>query len=103
MKGFPHIVCCPGCGRPLSSDDLDLTRTQHRIYDIIVRRPGIDTEQLRGLVWAEDPNGGPENSKTIHVHISKLNKRLARYGVRVRGSISDGYRVRFQTINPPAA
>jgi hypothetical protein len=48
---------------------------------------------LRGLVWANDPAGGPENRKCLHVHVAQLNTLLAPYGVMVR-SQGAGYRVR---------
>ena len=66
---------------------------KQRIYDAVRRHPGITAEQLRCLVWADDPNGGPEDRKVLHVHISQLNDRLAARGIEVRASGGE-YRVR---------
>lgn len=82
--------CCPTCGAPTISAELVLPPIKKRVLDAVRRRPGITAEQLRGIVWAHDPAGGPENFKTIHVHIWQLNQRLAPLGVAVRGG-SNGY------------
>jgi DNA-binding response OmpR family regulator len=71
---------------------LTLPRTKRAILNIVQRRPGISAEELRNLVWADDPAGGPEDRKTIHVHVSQLNKRLAVFGIAVRGG-TGGYRI----------
>jgi len=85
---------CPCCGQLLiPQDHIVLPPTKKRILDVVRRHPGIDAETLRGLVWADDPNGGPENPKAIHVHVHQLNRRLQLHGIRVRGSCSGGYRI----------
>jgi hypothetical protein len=93
-------VICPTCGQPVLPVGLILPPTKQRILDAVRRRPGIDAESLRSLVWAGDPSGGPEDRKVLHVHIHQLNRRLTRYGVEIRGSISGGYRIQFrQSVN----
>ena len=88
-------VRCPSCGRVIASalDDLALPRLKKRLLDIVSSRPGIDAETLRELLWADDPNGGPEDRKVLHVHISQLNNLLRPRGFQVRGHVSYGYRV----------
>jgi len=83
---------CPHCGAPIVPAELLLPPIKKCILDAVRRRPRITAEQLRGIVWAHDPAGGPENFKTVHVHINQLNKRLAPLGVAVRGG-SNGYRL----------
>jgi DNA-binding SARP family transcriptional activator len=86
-------MCCPSCGRPLPR----LPPIKRRIFDLVSRRPGISVDQLAGLVWADDPAGGPENArKNIHVQVNQLNHRLAPFGIAVRGSIAGGYRLVLQ-------
>jgi hypothetical protein len=43
-------------------------------------------------VWADDPNGGPEDRKCLHVHVSQLNHLLAPLGIMVR-SQGGGYQI----------
>jgi DNA-binding SARP family transcriptional activator len=74
-------------------DDLILPPIKRRIYDIVNRHHGISAERLRELVWIDDPSGGPEDRKTIHIHVHQLNRLLRPYGIEVRGSVSGGYRV----------
>jgi hypothetical protein len=84
---------CPTCGQPVVPGDLVLLPVKALVLDIVRRHPGVSAEELRGLVWANDPNGGPKNRKTIHVHILQLNCLLAQHGIAVRGSRTSGYRV----------
>ena len=53
-------------------------------------RPGISAKELRDVVWADHPQGGPKN---LHVHIHQMNPQLAVHGLRIRGSRRDGYRL----------
>src|SRR5262249_34346381 len=62
----PRTKKCPHCGQILVPDGLALPPVKRRILDAVKRRPGITAEDLRALVWADDPNGGPENRKAIH-------------------------------------
>ena len=71
-----------------------LPRTKRRILNLVQRFPGIAAERLRELVWQHDPAGGPESRKAIHVHVHQLNHLLKPHGVEVRGSVSEGYRLR---------
>jgi hypothetical protein len=87
------VPACPTCGQAVVPAGLTLPPTKQRILDAVRRRPGIDAESLRSLVWAKDPSGGPEDPKVLHVHIHQLNHLLAASGVAVRGSRSAGYRL----------
>src|SRR5262245_23440750 len=92
MSSQPTI--CAHCGQPvLPSHSIPLPPLKSRILDLVRRHPGIQAETLRELVWADDPNGGPEDRKAIHVHVHQLNRALEPYGLRVRGSRSFGLRV----------
>jgi hypothetical protein len=88
------IECCPTCGQPKLTGDLILPPVKRRILEIVRQRPGIDAETLRTLVWADDPAGGPEDRKCLHVHVHQLNRMLAPLGLVVRGSLSGGYQMR---------
>ena len=91
MPQSPNI--CSHCGQPIPPTRLRLPPIKQRIYDAVQRRPDISAEQLRCLVWANDPNGGPEDRKCLHVHVSQLNHLLAPHGIMVR-SQGGGYRIR---------
>jgi hypothetical protein len=85
---------CPTCGQPLPpEEELKLPKIKRRIYDAVKRRPGIGAEELRCVVWADDPNGGPEDRKVLHVHVSQLNHLLAPFGIVMR-SQGGGYQIR---------
>jgi len=61
---------CPHCGQSIVPAGLISLPIKRRILDAVRRRPGIAAEELRGIVWADDPNGGSEDRKVLHVHIS---------------------------------
>jgi hypothetical protein len=90
------ITICKSCGQPVfTADDSILPRVKRRILNAVRRCPGIDAERLRGVVWADDPNGGPECRHALYVHINQLNKRIAPLGIVVRAERggSTGYRI----------
>jgi len=78
------VSYCPECGQPIIPPNIPLPPVKSRIFDLVRRHPGIAAETLRCLVWASDPSGGPENHKTIHVHIHQLNRLLAPHGIWIR-------------------
>ena len=96
------IKPCPHCGHPMPRDFLPyvkLTRMQKRILEIVSRASpnGISTEELAGMVYANDPNGGPAWAYScIKTTVCRLNKILKPHGLRVYGKLgrhSDGYRL----------
>ena len=85
---------CPGCGRHLVVDvDESLTPTQRRILDVLKRRGSASADELRDALFSDDPDGGPDNTSTLHAHIWHLNQRLKSRGLRVRASRWSGYRI----------
>lgn len=70
-----------------------LPRVKRRIFEVISACPGITAAELTSRVYEDDPNGGPESIKCVHVHVHALNKRLAAEGLRIRGHVTDGYRI----------
>jgi hypothetical protein len=96
MLTRPRPDICSRCGQPIPPTGLRLPPIKQRIYDAVQRHPDITAEELRCLVWAEDPTGGPEDRKVLHVHVSQLNQLLAPHGIMVR-SQGGGYRIRSST------
>jgi hypothetical protein len=86
MTMQPHAVHCPSCGQVVLPERLRLPPIKQRILSAVQRRPGLSAEELRTIVWAHDPNGGPENPKCLHVHINQLNRLIAPMGFVVRAS-----------------
>jgi hypothetical protein len=83
-------VRCPACGQPTVSPVM-LPPIKQGILEMMRCRPGIDSENLRALVWADDPEGGPESWQCLYVHVWQLNRLLSPHGIIVRGSRSCGY------------
>jgi hypothetical protein len=85
---------CPSCGA-IVPPKIALSRTGRRIFDAVKAHPGILAENLRDIVWADDPSGGPESRHAIYAHVFILNKRLAAHGLAVRAERGGpaGYRI----------
>ena len=72
---------CPCCGQAVAVDPVTATRAaltpmQRAIFDIVMRRPGLSRERLADVVYADDPQGGPDFAgSVISVHIMQANKR----------------------------
>ena len=84
--------------------ELRWPRVKRRIFEAIQKRPGITARELTALVYEDDPNGGPESTKCVHVHINHMNRRLAREGMAIKGHVTDGYRIlRYRSVEMGAA
>lgn len=88
------IRTCACCGHPLPDDSVlgALTPLQQRVFFAIKRAgsAGIQSTRVMDVVYAEDPNGGPENQNIIAVVAKQMNKRLARFGLVLRGRRGPG-------------
>lgn len=91
MNKAVHLLC-PGCGQPFKTDRITAARdvlspTQRRILDEIRAKQGRTVTQLANAVWEDDPNGGPLSAnRNISVQISKANKRLEKFGLKIGAS-----------------
>jgi hypothetical protein len=75
---------------------------RQRIVDLIAGPPdGITRGELLDLVYAADPNGGPNNPNTISVLIKHANEELAAKGFRIESAwLGRGARYRLVRIAP---
>lgn len=95
------LVKCPCCGSmtPITPEVIRarLPGVKRRIYDIVRKRhpSGISAKILTELVYADDPEGGPESTNCVHVHVGHINKIISDYGwqIKARRGASDGYKL----------
>ena len=52
--------------------------------EFVFKRRGVGAAavEIHDNLYRHDPNGGP-NVKTVHVHISNMNKSLRQYGFAI--------------------
>jgi hypothetical protein len=82
MSRRAHI--CPACRRPFPPRLVVHGPVRQRIVDTIANRPdGISRAELLDVVYADDPEGGPDNANTISVLIHHANIELAPQGFRI--------------------
>ena len=92
---------CPCCGAPVRVEAWKkalsvLTPQQRRIAEIVASRPGIRMIEVADLVYADDPDGGPEWAEaSLAVQTCRANARLAPFGFAIRAGrgCRNGYRV----------
>ena len=85
------IKRCPHCGQIIPDGripaGLRLTRFQKIIFLAVKRsgENGISSSELVDTVYADDPNGGPEQAvQSIRVQINKMNTRLIDHNLLIR-------------------
>ena len=103
MSDNDNVRRCQCCGQPLLPPPVKmrLSPQQRRIYEAVRQFPRT-TEQLHELLYGADPNGGPlAGTKTIHVVVSQINRRLRPYGVKLRNPHQSHYHlVEVDVANP---
>jgi len=59
-------------------------QVRKKIIEIISNHPeGLMRQQLFQLVYADDPDGGPNNENVISVHIRFINKEIEPQGWKI--------------------
>lgn len=95
---------CPKCKRPFPPQFYVTGSVRPRMVNIIANRPdGVTRHELMSLLYADDPNGGPEWDNVISVLINKANKQLAPQGYRISPAWKGhGARYRLEKIDESA-
>jgi hypothetical protein len=96
---------CKCCGHPIVSDEISaaLTPLQRRIFNVVKNAgtAGIRGKDVMDIVYADDINGGPDNTNIIAVVASQANRRLVRFGVKISGRRGPGGGLKLEKL-PPA-
>lgn len=93
------MKCCPTCGQQLPPKLVVHGTVRQRIVDILAARPhGYTSTELMGLVYADDPDGGPDDSVALRVSIYNANKELAKHGYRIKAT-NPGRGARYQLVS----
>jgi hypothetical protein len=84
-----YCATCPTCGALVPKDDiaLSLVGKQRRIFETIRRAgtAGIGADDIRRVVYVDDPDGGPSSPSVIAVTIRVINVKIQRFGLIIRG------------------
>ena len=84
---------CPTCNQHLPPAKVCVTGPRRQfLLDYVLRHSqGVSRQQILEYVWNDDPNGGPEDSKIVHVMVCNINKQLEKQGLplRLRGRTGD--------------
>lgn len=75
--------CCQGKGEVEDEPPIKLTPLQEKIYSLVARCR-LGGHEVVARLYGHDPDGGPDYAlESVHVHINKMNKRLAIVGKKV--------------------
>jgi hypothetical protein len=90
---------CKCCGQ-LIPPALALPPVKQRLYDFVARNPqGVNAVQIASHVWADDPNGGPEDYlASVRSHVFQMNKILVKQGVAVKSCLGRGATYTLRTL-----
>ena len=93
---------CPTCRRPYPPRLVVHGPVRQRIVNLVASRPdGITRGELLDLVYADEPNGGPDNPNTISVLIKHANEELAAQGFCIEPAwLGPGARYRLVRVAP---
>ena len=99
------VKSCPCCGAPIDIDAslswtpenrllvgrghvAQIPKMQAKIFDALWRaRPrfvGISQDEMRAIVYADDPSGGAGSRNVVSVNVMNLRKTLAPFGLTVQ-------------------
>jgi hypothetical protein len=83
----PDPFACPHCGQPVADvppEAVALSPLRRRLVDLVRRRPGITVEGLAEALYADDPDGGPEDGvRAVRSVVRHANAALRPHGWRV--------------------
>lgn len=94
------LARCACCGQPVSFDieaviaRQRITRHQAKILRLLDRSGPLGAEALAGRIYADDPDGGPDNAaNAVWVYVSHLRRKLRREGATITWRRHEGYRL----------
>jgi hypothetical protein len=102
--GAHHAVfsTCPCCGAPFRASarikiiqrdrliirngkSAQLTPTEMKIFNVIYSTPdALDRYKLVDLVYADDPNGGPEHTHSCESMLTLIRRKLFPLGLTIK-------------------
>jgi hypothetical protein len=96
------VKVCECCGQVVPPDNPFAGQpVKARIYEYISKNPGKSRNEIIDHVYADDPDGGPEWTSTLSVHIHFMNWRLRKLGLRIAAMPWHGYRILPLTDKDP--
>ncbi len=85
---------CPTCGHPIGGDAVAnaLAGRQRMLYEIIrdAGTLGIDRTSILSRLYADAEDGGPMSRNIVAVTANHTNKKLVRFGLKIRGTGGPG-------------
>jgi hypothetical protein len=87
---------CPYCGQPLQRVT---GRERRRLVEILARRPdGMTRRELADWLYADDPNGGPENTLAVCQLVHQARLQLSRQGYTILSDRGPGAHYRLAKL-----
>lgn len=87
---MPKVEVCECCKRPLAPRIAVGGKVKQRVFDFIANNAGVTTRQVMDAVYADDPDGGPDDLKNIAVQVCFINKVIAKQGLKIKSTRGPG-------------
>ena len=81
--------CCGGAGKIDDASGVPLTSVEREIFDAVfaAKTSGISLDGLVNRIYGGRADGGPDDAKGVtRVRICRMNKELAKVGLRVKAT-----------------
>jgi len=90
---------CPYCGQALPPELRVTGRERRRLVEILARRPhGMTRRELADWLYADDPNGGPENTFAVCQLVHQARLQLAAQGYTIISDRGPGAHYRLAKL-----
>lgn len=86
-----RLKVCPTCGRAFPPVIEVGGKRRQALFDYVANHPeGVTVWQIIETVWADDPNGGPEQTNIVPVMAKQINRKLKKLGLSCRIKATGG-------------
>ena len=90
---------CPYCGQALLPELRVTGRERRRLVEILARRPdGMTRRELADWLYADDANGGPENTLAVCQLVHQARLQLSRQGYTILSDRGPGAHYRLAKL-----
>jgi hypothetical protein len=90
---------CPYCGQALLPELRVTGRERRRLVEILARRPeGMTRRELADWLYADDPNGGPENTLAVCQLVHQARLQLCEQGYTIISDRGPGAHYRLAKL-----
>jgi len=90
------MIACPHCGQPLAPAFKVTGRERKKLVEILTRHPhGLTRRELADRLYADDPDGGPEDTFAVCQLVHQARLQLLPQGYTIVSNRGPGAHYRL--------